>query len=587
MRETATFCVCAIALIAGLACARTTCDELRTCDAHIDSGVCTDVALGCACNTFGALACNGAALRLTLICREGIWQEHTTCSSEQNCDQTSGTCAPIVSQCAGYTGGFTYCEGQDVLRTCGIDLVSASTTTCVGVCVPGSPAQCAAPRCGDGKVESDEECDDGNSTPVDGCENNCVMSKVLGLAAGTNHACALLQGGYVRCWGANDTGQLGLGHTLFEGDKFPYQLTDASGNPAGPIDLGGSATAIAARQDVTCALLTDGSVRCWGFNGNGELGLGHTNALPISTPRMLGALDLGGKATAISLGTNFACAVLEDGTVRCWGANDTGQLGLGDLTKTLVSRTQRPSQYGPISFASRAIAISCGSSHSCALLQGGTVQSWGNNPRGQLGLGTIVPPNDIVGDSELPPTVPAVQLGTTANAIAAGASHSCARLDNGRIVCWGFNSFGQLGVGNALNVADDEAAFPAGQVGLSSVTSVFAGSQHTCAILPAPGGLRCWGLNSAAQLGYPDLTNRGDSGTTTPLNLPNLPIAATSVSIGGNFTCALLTTGEVRCWGLNNKGQLGLGMVSTTPVYVGGDADQTPDKLPSVQIFPP
>jgi alpha-tubulin suppressor-like RCC1 family protein len=119
------------------------------------------------------------------------------------------------------------------------------------------------------------------------------------------------------------------------------------------------------------------------------------------------------------------------------------------------------------------------------------------------------------------------------------------------------------------------------------VTTVFAGAQETCALLPAPGGLRCWGLNTAAQLGYPDLTNRGDTGTTVPANLPNIPIAVTSISIGSNFTCALLTSGEVRCWGVNSKGQLGLGMVSTNPVFVGGDPAHTPDKLPSVKIFQP
>jgi alpha-tubulin suppressor-like RCC1 family protein len=183
--------------------------------------------------------------------------------------------------------------------------------------------------------------------------------------------------------------------------------------------------------------------------------------------------------------------------------------------------------------------------------------------------------------------VPAVQLGATANALATGVSHTCARLDNGRIVCWGFNLFGQLGVGMTSNIGDDEAPFPTGQVGLTAVMTVFAGTHNTCALLPAPGGLRCWGLNNGGQLGYADLTNRGDLGTTVPLDLPDLPISVTSLAIGDNFTCALLTTGEVRCWGVNGKGQLGLGTISTNPIYVGGDAADTPDKLPSVQIFPP
>jgi hypothetical protein len=114
--------------------------------------------------------------------------------------------------------------------------------------------------------------------------------EILSVSAGAQHTCGVFKGGYARCWGANESNQLGLGHTQFEGDLKPYQLIvfDSGGNPvpAGPIDFGGIAVApFRPGRDFTCALLADQSIRCWGKNTSGQLGLGNTNSYSTATPK--------------------------------------------------------------------------------------------------------------------------------------------------------------------------------------------------------------------------------------------------------------------------------------------------------------
>jgi cysteine-rich repeat protein len=208
-----------------------------------------------------------------------------SCSSTQNCDWKDGLCKPIVEACAGLNPGEAFCDYssgvtayKDVRMVCGDDLVDVTATDnpCVGTC-GGTPANCQAATCGDGKVEIGEACDDGNTVPLDGCEpNTCTKSKVLKLALGYGHSCALCEGGYVRCWGDNTDGQLGLGHKLFEGDRHPYQILNASNGP-NIVDLGGeAATDITAGYGFTCVMLTGGRVRCWGQNDTEQLGMNNT-----------------------------------------------------------------------------------------------------------------------------------------------------------------------------------------------------------------------------------------------------------------------------------------------------------------------
>jgi cysteine-rich repeat protein len=463
---------------------------------------------------------------------------------------------------------------------CGDDLVdvTAADNPCVGTC-GGTPAVCQAATCGDGKVEIGEACDDGNTVPLDGCEPGiCVKSKVLKLALGDGHSCALGQGGWVRCWGENTNGELGLGHHSYEGGTEPYLILDTTGHP-GVVGLGGiAATDISAGFGFTCALLTGGSVRCWGKNDVGQLGTGNTSSM---LDQIAPAINFGSgiTATAIGVGMDYACAVLSNGTVRCWGNNNGGQLGLGN-TQTVLSGTVA------LSSGVTPTAVALGSDNACVITSTGAVHCWADNYYGEFGLGnsstlpdsTGTPPSSY-GDAVLKTSRKAITIAT-------GAYDTCAILDDAEMECWGSNNVGQLGLGTTQTIGDNETPSSVGMVGISPVIGIALGSQHTCALLGSGGGLKCWGDNALAELGQGDTVRRGNTNATVPASFQ--PIAFSSspsaVYAGNAHTCALLSDGSVRCWGLNDRGQLGLGKVSTS---VGGIPAETPDKLPAVQIFAP
>ncbi len=549
--------------------------------------------LGCPCTTSGMTACNGAHQKLQLICttisgETGLaWQTLGTCSSSQNCDQSIGACATIIPLCAGQSAGFAFCASGaiDVLDTCGTDLTSVTTTPCLGVC---SSAQCQTPTCGDSKVETGEECDDGNSVPLDGCEPTCITSAVLKIAAGDGSTCALCRGGYVRCWGENTDGELGLGHMNPEGNRLPYQITDVSGNP-GVVNLGGvAATDISAGYGFTCALLTGGTVRCWGKNDSGQLGLNNTTSMPTQVG---GAINLGTGLTAASIaaGPTYACAVLSNGSVRCWGDNSDGQLGVGNATAVLSATVS-------LGAGVTATAVAAGSNNVCAILTGGGVLCWGDNNFGEFGLGSTVIPDST---TQAPSTYGNAVLKSdrTAAALTAGSTFNCARLDDGEGECWGYDGFGELGIGSTQSIGDNEVPGNAGivAIGSTAITSIMAGSAHTCALLADGAGLKCWGDNSSGELGQGDTVRRGNSTSNEPVQIPAIKfptgLTVSAVSTGNVHTCALLSDGSVKCWGWNDRGQLGLGYLSGTqpgtPDYVGGAAGETPDLLASVMVIAP
>jgi hypothetical protein len=317
------------------------------------------------------------------------------------------------------------------------------------------------------------------------------------LDAGRTHTCALLAGGHVRCWGYGGDGELGYGNEASIG---------ATQTPAsvGPVELGAgrTATTISAGGYHTCAILDDGSVLCWGFGGNGRLGYGNTNNVgDTQTPGSVGPVDLGGHtATAISAGLAHTCAILDDGSVRCWGFNYDGQLGYGNTDNVGDGKTnlagmadKTPASVGPVDLGAgrTAIAISAGDLHTCAILDDGSVRCWGYGGNGQLGYANT----KNVGDTHTPASTGPVDLGPgrTAIAISAGGAHTCARLDDGHVRCWGYGGNGRLGYCNENNVGDTQPPAAAGPVSLQPgdggigcvATSSPPGSQNGAALARA------------------------------------------------------------------------------------------------------
>ena len=290
----------------------------------------------------------------------------------------------------------------------------------------------------------------------------------------------------------------------------------------------------------SCALLTGGAIKCWGSNLSGQLGDG--TRTDRTTP-----VDVSGitTATSLALGNQHSCALLTGGAIKCWGANDRGQLGDG----TTIYRTTPVD----VSGITTATSIALGSSHSCALLTGGAIKCWGSDLSGQLGDGDDT--------HDIQRTTPVDVSGiTTATSLALAGASTCALLTGGAIKCWGRNNYGQLGDGTTVY-----STTPSVNVfRITTATSLALGDYHSCALLTG-GTIKCWGRNDNGQRG-----TGGNSDSTTPnVNVSGIT-TATSIALGSQHSCALLTGGAIKCWGWNNKGQLGDSYQTsrTTPVDV-------------------
>ena len=317
------------------------------------------------------------------------------------------------------------------------------------------------------------------------------------IVAGDEHTCGLTAGGGVTCWGGNGDGQIG------DGTTYAYR-------PAVTVTgLASGVQAIAANGGHTCALLVGGSVSCWGRNNFGQLGDGSVSERRVPTP-VLGLLE---SATALTAGANHTCALLQSGAVACWGRNVSGQLGNGTnvYQKTPVAVTGLG---GPVT------KLAAGANHTCALLQTGVIQCWGDNPNGQLGDGGRVARNLPVAVSGLAGSV--ISLAT-------GSDHTCAILTDGSVQCWGDNARGQLGDGSR-----EDRLNPTLVIELrDAAATVAAGHFHTC-VLAADGDLHCWGTNSRGQLGNGTLES-----SRLPVRVTGVPGDASALAAGLDHTCAI------------------------------------------------
>ena len=337
-------------------------------------------------------------------------------------------------------------------------------------------------------------------------------SKAEAITAGYWHTCALLQGGTVKCWGGNTSGQR-------SGDGKRTGIPDIG---MSDVDLGGQqATHISAGESHTCAVLQGGTVKCWGDNFHKQSG---------GTDRASNAMvtvDLNG-AQAKDISTNYlhTCALLQGGGVKCWGKNQYGQTGR-DISQEITGVVDMNLN------GAQATAISAGWRHTCALLQGGGVKCWGENIYGEgVGSGTRSSPN----------------LGGGATAISAGHKYTCVLMDHGAIKCWGWNIYGKVTGYAGIGVDEMDLSQKASQ----APKAIAVGISHTCAILKT-GVVTCWGSNE-----------NGETAGGTPNLGANKAIAITA---GYWHTCALLRGGALKCWGYNKYGQTGHPDTSNTSVF--------------------
>lgn len=370
-----------------------------------------------------------------------------------------------------------------------------------------------------------------------------VSGKYLPIAAGGRHTCAI-SAGEVFCWGADDRGQLGDGGALGAADSTAaVQVLGIT-----------SAQSVCAGAAHACAVTEDGRVRCWGEGAQGRLGNGLTAAQ--TSPVLATGIGPGealGPAAQVTCGDAFSCALLRDGRVACFGANNVNQLGDGTTTERRTAVV--------VAGGERYEQVDAGARHACAVrASDDAIFCWGEGAFGKLGDGATA--NNAV------PARAGTLIGATY--VMAGGDHTCASLSSGRVHCWGRNQVGQLGRGStgtgnqttpiAVRNADGSADLANVRGGMA------AGASHTC-VATLEGFVMCWGGNAQRQIGH----NQSAGSVTRPIGVHNV-LDAVQVASAGDHTCAVRASGVVVCWGGNADGQLGDGTTTTPAVPVRSQA---------------
>jgi len=418
---------------------------------------------------------------------------------------------------------------------------------------------------------------------------------VIDLEAGHGHVCAVLYSGKVKCWGGYaDSGDLGLGNVE------PYgTMPGTMGNNLPFVELGEGQLASAVTSYYHgCAILGGGKLKCWGQGTFGALGHGSSDNLgdePGEMGEMLPFVNLGVGRTVkqVIAAVWTTCAVLDNDTAKCWGWNGNGWLGLGDKN----DRGDAPGEMGDalpaINFgAGRTVkSIAIDNSHACAILDNDSVKCWGQQAEGNLGNG--LPGFGAIGDApgEMGDALPIVDLGVgrTAKQLALGTRHACVRLDNDKVKCWGSNGQGQLGLGDKEYRGDGPGemgdALPyvdlgEGRTALQIAVSYF----HSCAILDNL-DLKCWGGGAFGALGQGDGQNRGDGPGEMGDALPPIDLGtgrhAIKAAAGALYNCALLDDHSVKCWGIGGE----QGALGYEDMEARGDGPgEMGDALPAIDL---
>ena len=404
-----------------------------------------------------------------------------------------------------------------------------------------------------------------------GCTEGCGFVE---LALGSVHSCARRENGEVYCWGGNEFGQLGDGRMRHAGaDCTPagaLDPRDCSATPVRVFDVTAERI-VASGGASSCAIVAGSQAFCWGLEALPPMGGDRPS-------KRFTAVQIEGFDGLVDLVDNRSaqCAIMADGSVRCQGNSDSGQLGMGDTMEVFA-----PLDVPGLSSINEIRLGQSGGQIACAR-SGTSVWCAGANRAGQLGDG-LMDHGLVCGDMRNPydcsaSFVPSTITGQNVEELATGAGFVCARLVDGTVSCWGSNGTGQLGQDPATL---RQSYAPVSVPGLDSVTRLAAGASHICA-LKSDGSVVCWGGNEEGQLGdgmldHPMNCMPGSSFldcSSTPVTV-TLPSAAVTIASGLEHSCAILMDGEIYCWGYNDQRQLGDGSRErqAAPVQVMGLPD--------------
>ncbi|MFA7209708.1 MAG: fibronectin type III domain-containing protein [Parcubacteria group bacterium] len=411
-----------------------------------------------------------------------------------------------------------------------------------------------------GQLGTDSTAD--NDVPIQVLNVDAIsfLSGIVQMTAGYNHSCAVQKGGTVYCWGGNYAGQLGNNST--DNKYIPTEVLNVGiiNNFSGAIQIENGSTH-------TCAIKSGGTVYCWGADSYGQVG-DSDNANKYTPVQVLGVGGVGflTDVSQISAGYSHTCALKTDGTAYCWGYNSYGRLG----DNTIISR-YTPVQVlgvGGVGFLTDVSQISAGYYHTCALKTDGTAYCWGYNNSGRLGDNTTInryTPVQVLG-------VGGVGFLTDVSQISAGGVHSCAKKNDGMVYCWGQNTYGQLGDNTTIAKYTPVQVLGVGGSGfLTDVGQISVGQYHTCAT-KTDDTIYCWGSNSYGRLGDNTTINKRTPVQVLGVGGSGFLINVNQIAAGNSHTCATKTDGTVYCWGYNYYGQIGDNTTTNryTPVQVLG-----------------
>ncbi|QDK38986.1 hypothetical protein [Bdellovibrio sp. NC01] len=371
------------------------------------------------------------------------------------------------------------------------------------------------------------------------------------VTAGQKHTCGITTGGVAYCWGSNESGQLGstnLSNTQVAVDSGTILYSSISAGPSATcgittagilrcwglissvvapavLDSGTNYSSVSVGANHICGITTSNILKCMGTNDKGQLGNGSTvNSSTFVT------IDGGIAYSAVAAGNGFTCGIVANSKyLKCWGQNDYGQVG-NNSTANVTTPTV-------IDGSNPYLSVFVGPNFACGLTNSNNLKCWGSNSDGQFGDGTV--------DKKIIPTQ--VNSNTYA-AGSAGGAHVCMVTATGELSCAGSNSSAQMG-----NINWTYKRAPTSVLGTMTYTSITSGFGHMCALNTSNSAMSCSGYNTFGQFG------NNDSVSVAGLQYVQKTSAYSSIASGQFHMCGILTSsGQLRCWGKNDSGQVSL-----------------------------